>query len=159
VATDSIRRICDRLALVIATGFGSGYLPVAPGTWGSLVGVLWFLMLWKLNWFLPGIVVGLALSVATAGAGERHFARKDPPQVVIDELVCFPIAMLGLPVTPLWIAEAFVFFRILDVVKPQPAHWVQRWPGGWGITADDVVAALYTCGMMHGLRWLGGGWI
>ena len=153
MATDFTRKTCDRLALVIATGFGSGCLPVAPGTWGSLVGVLWFLALWKLDWLAPGIIAGLALSVVTAAAGERHFKRKDPPSVVVDELACFPLAMLGLPVTLLWIAAAFVLFRVFDVVKPQPAHWVQRWPGGWGITADDVVAALYTCGALHVIRW------
>jgi len=156
VATDFTRKTLERLALVVATGFGSGCLPVAPGTWGSLVGVAWFLALWKLNLLVPGIVVGLAISVVTAGVGERHFARKDPPQVVVDELACFPLAMLGLPVTPVWIAAAFVLFRVFDVVKPQPAHWVQRWFGGWGITADDVVAALYTCGVLHAIRWVAG---
>lgn len=156
MATDFIRKTCDRLALVIATGFGSGCLPVAPGTWGSLVGVLWFLALWKLDCLVPGIIAGLAISAVTASVAERYFVRKDPPQVVIDELACFPVTMLGLPVTPLWIAAAFVFFRVLDVVKPQPAHWVQRWPGGWGITADDVIAALYTCGALHAIRWVAG---
>ena len=144
---------------MIATGFGSGCLPLAPGTWGSLVGVLWFLALWKLNWLVPGIIAGLVVSVVTAGVGERHFARKDPSQVVVDELACFPLAMLGLPVSLAWIAAAFVLFRAFDVVKPQPAHWVQRWPGGWGITADDVVAALYTCGVLHAVRWGAAVWI
>ncbi len=156
MATDSTRKISERLALVIATGFGSGCLPLAPGTWGSLVGVLWFLALWKLNWLVPGILVGLGLSVAAAGVGERHFGRKDPSQVVVDEMMCFPLAMLGLPVSLVWIAAAFVLFRLFDVVKPQPANWVQRWPGGWGITADDVVAALYTCGVLHAVRWVCG---
>ncbi len=140
----------------VATGFGSGCLPVAPGTWGSLVGVLWFLALWKLGWLVPGIVAGLGISVLTASAGERHFACKDPPQVVVDELACFPLAMLGLPVTAGWLTAAFVLFRLFDVLKPEPANWVQRWPGGWGITADDVVAALYTCGVLHAIRWLAG---
>ncbi|HAM41724.1 MAG TPA: phosphatidylglycerophosphatase A [Candidatus Omnitrophica bacterium] len=156
MATDFTRKTLERLELLVATGFGSGCLPVAPGTWGSLVGVLWFLALWKLNCFVPGVIVGLALSIVTACVGERHFARKDPPQVVVDEMACFPLAMLGLPVTMSYLAVAFVIFRILDVVKPQPAHWVQRWPGGWGITADDVVAALYTCGALHAIRWVAG---
>ncbi|MCX6906864.1 MAG: phosphatidylglycerophosphatase A [Verrucomicrobia bacterium] len=156
MATDFTRKMLERLALAVATGFGSGCLPVAPGTWGSLVGVLYFLALWKLNWLVFGIVVGLVLSVVTAGVGERHFARKDPPQVVVDEVVCFPLAMLGLPVTMGYVVAAFVLFRIFDVIKPQPAHWVQRWPGGWGITADDVVAALYTCGVLHAIRWVAG---
>ena len=154
MATDFTRRTLERVALVVATGFGAGCLPLAPGTWGSLVGVLWFLALWKLDWLVPGIAAGLVVSVVTAGVGERHFARKDPPQVVVDELACVPLAMLGLPVTISWLAAAFVLFRVFDVIKPQPANWVQRWPGGWGITADDVVAALYTCGALHAIHWL-----
>ena len=154
MATDFTRRTLERAALVVATGFGAGCLPLAPGTWGSLVGVLWFLALWKLDWLVPGIAAGLVVSVVTAGVGERHFARKDPPQVVVDELACVPLAMLGLPVTIAWLAAAFVLFRVFDVIKPQPANWVQRWPGGWGITADDVVAALYACGTLHAIHWL-----
>ena len=159
MATDFTRRTLERVALVVATGFGAGCLPLAPGTWGSLVGVLWFLALWKLDWLVPGIAAGLVVSVVTAGVGERHFARKDPPQVVVDELACVPLAMLGLPVTISWLAAAFVLFRVFDVIKPQPANWVQRWPGGWGITVDDVIAALYACGVLHAARWVGGGWI
>jgi phosphatidylglycerophosphatase A len=142
------------VALLIATGFGSGYLPWAPGTWGTVVGVGFFLALWKLNALVPGIIGGLIVSVAVSPAGERYFGKKDPGQVVVDEVVCFPLAMLGVPVTAGYLLAAFVLFRLLDVVKPPPARQIQRLPGGWGITADDVIAALYACGVIHAVRWL-----
>ncbi|MCX7826569.1 MAG: phosphatidylglycerophosphatase A [Verrucomicrobiae bacterium] len=144
----------SKVALFVATGFGAGYLPIAPGTWGSVVGVGLFLVLWKMQWLLPGIAAALSVSVVTSGIGERHFGRKDPSQVVVDEIVCFPLAMLGLPVTPAWLAGAFVFYRIFDVIKPPPANWSQRLPGGWGVTADDLFAALYTCAALHAIRFL-----
>ncbi|MBM3890485.1 MAG: phosphatidylglycerophosphatase A [Verrucomicrobia bacterium] len=146
--------LASKAALFVATGFGSGYLPIAPGTWGSIVGVGLFFALWKLNWLLPGTVVALLVSVVAGGVGERHFGRKDPSQVVIDEVACFPLAMLGLPVTPAWLAGAFVLYRFFDVIKPPPANWSQRLPGGWGITADDVFAGLYTCAALHVIRFL-----
>lgn len=151
--TGSSRKTPDRVALFVATGFGSGYLPFAPGTWGSLVGVAFFLALWKLDVLLLGIVAGLIAAVLAAPAGERRFGKKDPGQVVVDEVVCFPIAMLGLPVNVGWLVAAFLLFRFFDVVKPSPADAVQRWPGGWGIVADDVIAALYTCGLLNAARW------
>ena len=114
-----------------------------------MVGVAFFLALWKLNALVPGIIAGLIVSVVVSPAGERYFGRKDPGQVVIDEIACFPLAMLGLPVTAGYLIAAFVLFRLFDVVKPPPARQIQRLPAGWGITADDVVATLYTCGVLH----------
>ena len=149
MATDSLRKTLDRIALFVAMGFGSGRLPLAPGTWGTAVGIGWFLLLWKLDCVVLGSLLGLIVAVASASMAERQLGKKDPSAVVVDELAAFPLAMLGLPVSFWYVAFAFLLFRIFDVTKPQPANWIQRLPSGWGIVADDVVAALYACLAMH----------
>ncbi len=156
MATDSSRKTLERLALFVATGFGSGCLPIAPGTWGSVIGVFYFIALTKTDSLLPGIFLGLVIAVLSAHLAEPSFDHKDPRQIVVDELACFPLAMLWLPVTFPYLAAAFVLFRILDVLKPPPIRSLQSLPGGWGIVADDVAAALAACAILHGFHWLTG---
>ncbi len=80
--------------------------------------------------------------------------QKDPAQVVIDELVVVPIALIGLGTSGWEILVAFGFFRIFDVLKPGIVAGLQRLPGGWGIVADDLLAAVYACLTGHAARWL-----
>jgi phosphatidylglycerophosphatase A len=137
-----------RIAAVIATWFGSGLLPKAPGTWGSLAALPpGLLLLWLGG--APALIVGiLAVSIAGVWAGERFaeaLGKDDPGAVVIDEvagqwLALLPCTALGLPE----IALAFLLFRAADIFKPWPASWADRnIPGGLGIMADDWVAGLY----------------
>lgn len=138
----------DRIAAALATWFGVGLIPVAPGTWGSLaalplgVGLIW---LGGEPLLIGGI---LAISLAGVWAGERYADAKgqeDPQSVVIDEvagqwLALLPCMSLG------WIelALAFILFRAADILKPWPASWADRnIPGGLGIMADDWVAGVY----------------
>jgi phosphatidylglycerophosphatase A len=146
-----LRRLC---ALVLATAGGAGYAPVAPGTFGSLVGVALFACLAPAG-PLP-VVVAIAL---TAGLGiwaadeaERAFGKKDDGRIVIDEvagqlIALLPVALL-VPVartrSPLPLLAGFLLFRAFDIAKPGPVRWAERnFPGGRGVMFDDLVAGVF----------------
>ncbi|MFM1768596.1 MAG: hypothetical protein RJA22_1125 [Verrucomicrobiota bacterium] len=158
-----LRDYWGAVVLCLAQGYGVGRSPVAPGTVGSLLGVGWFLLLvgtGELWLFLAGLALGVAASVPVCGAAERLLGRTDPPSVVLDEVVVVPLCFLPWvlsawrqleampPVAHFFTAGAwlptlvlFGLFRILDATKPWPISRVQDLPGGWGVTADDVLAA------------------
>jgi phosphatidylglycerophosphatase A len=151
--------------LWIAQGFGVGRMPFAPGTFGSLVGMLWWALLvltGNLWLFLAGTFLGLAVSVPICAAGEKILQQKDPGSVVWDEIAAIPLCFVGwiavvvfktgsFPTVGYFFSErrwlltlcVFVLFRLFDVVKPSPVRQSQSLPGGWGVTVDDALAALY----------------
>jgi phosphatidylglycerophosphatase A len=167
------------VALALATGFGLGYLPIAPGTWGSLgSAVLYVLVSWSLprlnrslgagwNW-APGsptlLVIHLAVIVIlglvgvwASGHARRHFGTNDPRPVVIDEISGQQIAYLGLPSLGLkYLLAGFLLFRAFDIWKPFPARRVESWRDGWGIMADDWFAGLYASLVLWLARQLAG---
>ena len=130
--------------MAIATGVYVGYLPPAPGTLGSLLGLL---LLWPLK---PGTVqvlvtlflIGVGIVVADQAA--RVIGGQDPPAIVIDEIAGIAVATLLLPPQVQERVVAFVIFRLFDVIKPFPARQAERLPGGFGIVGDDLIAGLYT---------------
>jgi phosphatidylglycerophosphatase A len=129
----------------LATGFYTGYSPIIPGTTGSLAG----LALYLIPSFEQPPVIGLAIIVcflfgAYAGARIEKSAGHDPSIVVIDEMVGMWISLFLLPKTFLVVLGAFVLFRVLDTIKPQPARVFQKKSGGVAIMTDDVVSAIYT---------------
>lgn len=133
------------VAAVVATGFGSGYSPVAPGTAGSLVGLLLF---WPLRLLPPAMLVAAVLAcfllgTAAAGSVARRVGVEDPGIVVVDEVVGMWASLLFLPFTAFTAALGFVLFRVMDVWKPYPARQLEDLPGGWGIMSDDLMAGLY----------------
>ena len=135
------------LILIIATGCYSGYLPIAPGTWGSLVGLLLVFLLHNLSLTVYlAVVAGLFLVGSfAAGEAEKILDNRDPGAVVIDEIVGMLIAMVAVPLTPLTMTLGFVLFRIFDIVKPFPVDiFDQRLHGGLGIMLDDVIAGIYS---------------
>ncbi len=146
----------DRLIMFIATGAYSGYLPKAPGTWGSAVGVLLWLGLGHLALapYLGGVAVILLIGTVCAGSAEKIVDRSDPGLVVIDEVVGQLIALIMVPARPLPVLAGFLLFRLLDILKPFPAGWLDRHiHGGLGIMLDDVVAGLYALLILQaGLR-------
>lgn len=146
----------DRLLMFIATGAYSGYLPKAPGTWGSAVGVLIWLMVGEcaLIPFLTLIGVLFIIGVFSAGAAEKIVDCGDPGLVVIDEVVGQLIALTAIPYRPVPIVLGFLFFRFFDILKPFPIGWIDRHlHGGLGIMLDDVVAGLYALLLLQlGLR-------
>jgi phosphatidylglycerophosphatase A len=133
--------------MLIATGFYSGYLPKAPGTWGSLVGLFVFFLLQGLS--VPvylGVVGGIFLiGTFAAGEAEKILDNRDPGIVVIDEIVGMLITMIAVPATPLGMIIGFILFRIFDIFKPFPVNFFdQRFHGGLGIMLDDVIAGIYS---------------
>ncbi|HPL96734.1 MAG TPA: phosphatidylglycerophosphatase A [Smithellaceae bacterium] len=130
---------------LLATGFGSGLSPVAPGTCGTLVGVV----LCGAAGFLPGpyrFLFALAVAAAAiyiAGQAEALYRKKDDRRIVIDEIAGFQVAMATVPVTCLYLCLAFVLFRIFDIWKPLGINRLQSLPGGWGVVADDLGAGAY----------------
>lgn len=146
----------DRLFMFIATGAWTGYLPKAPGTWGSALGVAIWLPLRSLG--LPTYlgVTGLLLIAGTiaAGAAEKIVDRGDPGLVVIDEIVGQLIALAMAPAHPLAALAGFALFRFFDILKPFPVNWLDRHiHGGLGIMLDDVMAGIYALLVLQiGLR-------
>jgi phosphatidylglycerophosphatase A len=140
-----MQRAIDAGAKLVATGLGSGYSPFAPGTAGSIVGLLLFLPLAGLAWpiQLTATAALTLVGVFAAGRVARVVGRKDPGLVVVDEVAGQWITFLALPVTPVTALAGFLLFRVMDIVKPWPARDLERLPGGWGIMADDVAAGIY----------------
>lgn len=136
-------------AKLIATAFGLGYAPAAPGTAGSLgaVAAAWLLVAyagWRPLWFGALALAALAPSIWAAGVAARESGEKDPGFVVIDEVVGQWVAIAGARALNLrsWLG-AFVLFRLFDIWKPAPVRQLEALPGGTGIVADDVMAGAY----------------
>jgi len=141
---------------LILSCFGLGFMPIAPGTWGSIPPVAGVLIL---HYYYPtalicgtaiavGMVVSSVLCLLFAGEAERLGEKKDPGWIVIDEfagqcVALLPIVMINKKVLPAAIA-AFVIFRIFDVLKPSPIRECELIPGACGILGDDLVAGLMT---------------
>jgi phosphatidylglycerophosphatase A len=145
----------DYLGLAIAT-FGVGFIPLAPGTWGSLVGVgIYLLLRTKPLSGLLGFEFTLVLTIQiitllgiwAASRTERMTGRKDPGKVVVDEvagqLVSLIPTLMPILSAPIWIMVSFILFRFFDIVKPYPARDMERLHGGLGIMCDDWVAGIY----------------
>ena len=143
----------DRLALLIATVFGAGYAPIAPGTAGSAVAVL---LLWLIPFSRAGLVLFLvAVSVVgtwAAHLAERRIGGKDPGAIVIDEVAGMTLSVVLFPLTPAVLLTGFVLFRVFDVVKPPPARASQRLRDGLGVMIDDLIAGLYVLAVLAALR-------
>lgn len=132
--------------LFIATGFGSGYIPKIPGTVGTLVGLLLFLLLKDLSPVSYGVtLIGfIFLSVWVATVAESCFQEKDSRKIVIDEVLGFLVSMAFVPFSWPNLLAAFILFRLFDISKPFPCRLIERrLPSGWGIVGDDVVAGIY----------------
>ncbi len=164
------------MRLWIAQGFGVGRIPAAPGTFGSALGVLWFLLLVAAGspWLvLGGTLAGFAASVWLCGYGEKVLGQKDPGSVVLDEVTAMPVCYglwFGLVLTkngaapsPFYFVSGqhvlltlaiFGAFRLFDILKPWPVRESQALPGGWGITVDDFLAAAYVNGVVVAVYWV-----
>jgi phosphatidylglycerophosphatase A len=154
------RTATDYLALAIAT-CGVGYIPLAPGTWGSLVGIAFYFGLASLvasvaetsrialiAVAVAAIVIVTLIGIWAASRTEKLSGRKDPGKVVVDEVAGQMIALLPIsfafawPWSP-WVIVSFILFRFFDIVKPYPARRLEGLHGGLGIMADDLIAGVY----------------
>lgn len=135
-----------QLYKLLATGLGSGYIKGAPGTYGSVVGVALYLAICGLPLY-SYILFCLAFILFAIWITDRalpFFEGEDPQQIVIDEIAGFLVTMIGHPFSWLTIGLGFVFFRLFDIIKPQPVRYFDRKvKGPWGIVLDDVFAGIY----------------
>ena len=137
------------LVLLLATGGGVGYSPVAPGTLGTVVAlplVEWLAGVRGVSvWSYAAMVVGvIGLAIWTAGRADGLFAEHDSGKIVIDEVAGMVVAGIFLPTGFKALAVGFAAFRFFDIVKPYPAGYFDRnVGGGFGVVADDLVAGVY----------------
>jgi phosphatidylglycerophosphatase A len=162
--------------LWIAQGFGLGRIRYGPGTFGSVLGIGWFLLLFSTHnlfaYFL-GTVLGIVASVWFCGEAEKVLGQKDPGSIILDEIVALPVCFAGwlipsykihgqFPHLPagsefFWLMLlVFCAFRFFDIVKPWPVRQIQSLPGGWGVTMDDILAAIYVLLLTWGISWMRG---
>lgn len=159
------RIFSTRFVVTVATlGPLGGRLP-APGTWGSLAGLLYFALLFRHSRWEVIFAWSVLLSyvaVAFCGDAARRLGKKDPGEVILDEFSVMPLVFLGWRAggIPIWssnrvadewcvLLAGFALFRFFDILKPMGIARLQRWPGGWGIVADDFAAALAACVALH----------
>ena len=138
----------------LATCFKIGHLPIAPGTWGSLAAIIcWWLWLQYLDplVFIVFIFTIFTIGVFAANIIIDHTGEKDPSRVVIDEVSGQWLGLLMLPDGARYIAWAFILFRFLDILKPWPIRQLERFPKGWGVMLDDMLAGLMTLGLIQGV--------
>ena len=151
--TDKHRlKTTDYLALAIAT-CGVGYLPLMPGTFGSLVGVAIFLLLPRVA-IVIAILVFTSAGIWAASRTEELLGRKDPGKIVVDEVAGQLIALVPLLFAG-WsikmVIISFILFRFFDIVKPYPANKLQELRGGMGVMFDDLVAGAYAALIVTGV--------
>jgi phosphatidylglycerophosphatase A len=140
----------------IAFGFGAGLAPRAPGTFGSLVGIVaaWWLLELPLLWRVPIVLAVIGLGVWICGESARRLARHDDQRIVFDEIAGVLLTSLAVQEKGvLALALVFVFFRFFDILKPWPIRDVDHsLEGGLGIMLDDLIAALYAAACVATIR-------
>ena len=151
----TLRTLRDPIHFV-AFGFGSGLAPRAPGTAGSLVGLVaaWWLLELPLPWQLAVVVAVIGIGIFVCGESARRLGVHDHPGIVFDEIAGVLLTALALPTrSVLWLSLLFVFFRFFDIVKPWPIRDVDhRLGGGLGIMLDDLMAAVYAAVCLTAIR-------
>lgn len=152
----------DRLGVLCATCVYLGYVPIAPGTFGSALGLVLF---WAIRTTGSAGIEAAAMAVVcvvgvwSGTVAERHFRGVDPGPVVIDEVFGMLVTLAFLPVNMTGAIVGFFVFRLLDIVKPWPARRFEALHGGLGIMADDGMAAIYGNLLMRALVTLAPGWL
>jgi phosphatidylglycerophosphatase A len=147
--------VVRRLAWTIATWFGCGLAPKAPGTMGTLGTIPLYLLVAREGraGVAAAALVVTAVGIWAASVVARELGKKDPQVVVVDEAAGFLVTMLPMR-DPSWLAvvAGFALFRLFDVFKPWPIRRFEELPGGWGIVLDDIVAGIFAAAVMTGLR-------
>ena len=144
------------LSKFIATFGGVGLFPIAPGTVGSIAGlvVLWVISFTSSDSYqvilqLLFLIIFIPIGVTASSAYEKHFGKIDPKEVVVDEVVGIMITLFALPFTWINIIAGFILFRFFDIVKPFPIGKLQNIKGGWGIMADDIAAGIVSAAILR----------
>ena len=150
-----------RAILAFSSAFGLGYMPVAPGTFGTLLALpLWWLCRdLSLPYFVLGVLALIVFSVWISSRAEAYYGGHDVQHIVIDEVAGMLVTLIGVPFRWPELLVAFVLFRLLDALKPFPIGWVdEHVDGGLGVVMDDVVAGVLGCIMLHIGSFVLGGW-
>lgn len=133
-----------RIIKLISTGFYLGYSPIAPGTVGSLLGVLIYLLLRELVYVYIAVTLLLFIvGFIVSEKAEEIFNEKDSPKIVIDEVASMCLVYIFIKPTWLMVGFGFLLFRVFDIMKPYPAKRLEKLSGSKGIMLDDLVAACY----------------
>ncbi len=148
--TQTIQVLAQKIGwfyVVLTTGGFSGYAPVAPGTWGTVVAIPLYLLLLKSGWFLYILAALILFYLGTEGADKIEAAtqQKDSGIIVIDEIVGYLVTMLFLPQNWIFVILGFFVFRFFDILKPSPIRQLDHNPNlkGFGVMIDDVLAGVY----------------
>ena len=143
----------------MASGFGAGWLPIAPGTWGAMVAILPLFFFKKADPSVSTLFLSLLIVIFTWIGVKAVDALQaewgdDPKQVVIDEMIGVWIAILGLPFSTENLVLSFVLFRFFDIAKPLGIRQLEKIKGGWGVMLDDVLAGVYANILLQVLNFL-----
>lgn len=147
-----IIKIKEQIVLFFATGTYLGYLPKAPGTFGTLWGIPFFYVLSKLSplFSLLVLLVGTVFAIFISSLASTVMDMKDPGSIVIDEIIGYGFAVFMLPFNLKTVVLTFIFFRIFDIAKPWPIKLAdEKIKGGTGIVIDDIMAGIFTCIIVH----------
>ena len=139
-------RIKKAVIIFIAQGAYAGRFPVAPGTAGTLIGVLLYLWMKAISpaSYLVLCFIVITIGTWTAGRAEVFLGRKDSPSIVIDEIAGYLVAMFMVPEGWVFVVAGFLLFRVFDIMKPYPLKRLQNIHGGAGVMVDDIGAGVYT---------------
>jgi len=144
---------------LLAFGFGAGLAPKAPGTFGTLAAVPFYLVLARLplSAYLAVLAIVIVAGIWICGRTSRDLGVHDHPGIVWDEFAGFYVTMIAAPAGWLWVVVGFVLFRVFDILKPWPIGWLdRRVQGGVGIMLDDLLAGAYAWVVLQLLaRWIG----
>ena len=150
--------LISKISVLLATGLGVGWIPVAPGTFGTLWGIPITLLLWQLPfpYQLASVTTLCVVGIPLCGSAAHRLGLKDPGCIVWDEFVALPIVFLGYSSTevsrPVMLVLGFLLFRLFDISKLPPGRQLERLPDGWGIMLDDVAAAIYAWASLWALQ-------
>jgi phosphatidylglycerophosphatase A len=147
-------KIRKQSILFLATGFYVGYIPFAPGTFGTLAG-LPFCLLFTLigtKWAFFATLIFICVAIGIAHQAEKNLQKKDPGLIVIDEMAGILVTFWAIPFNAETAVLGFYIFRILDIAKPAPIRYLEkRLPGGAGIVLDDVAAGIFANLILRGI--------
>ena len=137
--------LSGKVVLALSTWFGTGLLPVMPGTFGTLATVPLILLLDNLGpiYRLLSLMIMIVVAIWASGRHQELLGQGDPREIVIDEVAGFLLTMLFLPRSWLAIGLGFIFFRLFDILKPCPIKQTEKIKGGFGVVIDDLIAGLY----------------
>ncbi len=156
------RFLPTKLVVSLATLGPVGKRLPAPGTWGSVAGLLYFTVFFAHLGIFPYLffcAIACYLAVCLCGEAELRLGLRDPGKIILDEFVAMPLCFLDwqalTPVAPAWAVflAGFALFRFYDILKPLGISRLQNLPGGWGVVADDLAAALASCASLHLIGW------